>query len=804
MSVIIKSRVNTKKTVEVSIEQLYNNIDKKISLNKKAPTFYECVSDVAKGYVDFECYLGDEENLEINRDMEIGGIRDALVDYDYEYDIFDASGIDSKGKKKVSFRIIFTNLVFNSGLDMREFVKGLELGEYVDYSVYKKQAGKAQLLRLPYTKKEGDQRIFKMVDCEDEIVEWDHITQDMYARWITQNVEGCDVWESKQEAEVEAEPEAEPEVEPEAEPEAEPEVDPEAIAQGVGGKEYTEGELKDLIGLLKWKGQTWEWQEWRNFVWCLRNISDEYDIDLRPICHEVSKEFERYDEVNTNKIYDVSTPLSPPEKKITLGSLIYWVKKVNPDGLKEWFRKTKIRDDYLTGDYYWYDFVDYIKNNVFGSFYAFQQYFEQNINRVMIMPNDMPGWYIRKISADNMFCMDKKLPLVVISFKTIEKERKKGENGQTIIVEKEVIRIAHLSYYFNKGDASQKLKNFDKLDFVPRSVLKGVEEQKGRKFNSWAGFQAKYIEEVDKKLLEPLLQHIFIVWCNKEQLAFNWIISWFRQIFIDPTTKNGTAIILKSGQGSGKGIIIDFLIKYVFGKRLGSSFSGLSNLTCRFNSSLMDKLFINPDELSAQDGSYHNDFDTMKKIITDPTISIEIKGGKKFDHPNFMNILGTTNHEHTIKIENSDRRYYVVECSDEFVGNIKYFEKLYKSLNQETADHFISWVVNFKDVVAVRVAPLTKIKEEMCRASLTSVERFMLEVEEEFEEQKELEWGGFTGLKKKILSEGEGWVSSNKVYSIYVSWCEENGEKKLSSRMFSKFMKKKYKHKRSNGSKFKF
>jgi hypothetical protein len=31
--------------------------------------------------------------------------------------------------------------------------------------------------------------------------------------------------------------------------------------------------------------QELEWLDWRDIIWCLRNIADEYGYDLRPLAH---------------------------------------------------------------------------------------------------------------------------------------------------------------------------------------------------------------------------------------------------------------------------------------------------------------------------------------------------------------------------------------------------------------------------------------------------------------------------------------------------------------------------------------
>ena len=141
-----------------------------------------------------------------------------------------------------------------------------------------------------------------------------------------------------------------------------------------------------------------------------------------------------------------------------------------------------------------------------------------------------------------------------------------------------------------------------------------------------------------KKKLEPILEPLRSVWCNNNTSLVKYLLSWFHNSFRYPYKKNGVAIILYSKlQQVGKGVFMnEFLIPFVYGQKLSMSVNGLSPLVEKFNSHLRDKLFINCDELQTLVGSYHATFDTLKKIVTDPTMTINIKFAEPLaNYPNF-------------------------------------------------------------------------------------------------------------------------------------------------------------------------
>ena len=200
-----------------------------------------------------------------------------------------------------------------------------------------------------------------------------------------------------------------------------------------------------------------------------------------------------------------------------------------------------------------------------------------------------------------------------------------------------------------------------------------------------------------------------------------------------PYKKTKVLVILYSSlQQVGKNIITNFLIDYVFGQELSYAMAGTDNLTCRFNTNIYRKIFVNCNELSTIDGTERNtQFDLLKNLITEDYMDFEIKGGRKWKGDNYMNILATTNHTFTYKIEDGDARILPLNVSNRYAQNFEYFKGLGESLNRNTGNHFISFLKkrDLSNVVLTNI-PMTDLKKDMIEHSLPSPIRFLNYVKE--------------------------------------------------------------------------
>ena len=167
-------------------------------------------------------------------------------------------------------------------------------------------------------------------------------------------------------------------------------------------------------------------------------------------------------------------------------------------------------------------------------------------------------------------------------------------------------------------------------------------------------------------------------------------------------------------------------------------------------------------------------------------MDFEIKGGRKWKGDNYMNILATTNHTFTYKIEDGDARILPLKVSNRYAQNFAYFKGLGESLNQNTGNHFISFLKE-RDLgnVVLTDIPMTDLKKDMIEHSLPSPIRFLNYVKE-----------NNVCFSDHVSNWKE--VKSKDLFDMFCCWCIENNEKKMSNTAFGKIVNTKYEKKRTN------
>ncbi|MGO9627244.1 MAG: DUF5906 domain-containing protein [Steroidobacteraceae bacterium] len=190
----------------------------------------------------------------------------------------------------------------------------------------------------------------------------------------------------------------------------------------------------------------------------------------------------------------------------------------------------------------------------------------------------------------------------------------------------------------------------------------------GRSFNLFTGYGVEP-RSGDCHLIRA---HIREVLCKQDASLSDYVIQWLANIVQTPRNKPGTTIVIKSGQGAGKGRFANYL-----GSMLGRNYLALNHsaqLLTQFNDHLAGKLLVFADEVV-----WPNDHRGVKKFqsyITEPTIFVERKFVPGFTVPNYARFIVVTNEEYAAPADIDDRRYVVLEASDQHRDDFDYWNAL--------------------------------------------------------------------------------------------------------------------------------
>lgn len=174
-------------------------------------------------------------------------------------------------------------------------------------------------------------------------------------------------------------------------------------------------------------------------------------------------------------------------------------------------------------------------------------------------------------------------------------------------------------------------------------------------FNQWPGWGCKPV----KGNVKPFLQLVDFLFADMEKNAKEWFLDWLAFPIQNPGVKMFSAVLVWGVvQGTGKS-----LIGYSMGQVYGKNFKEIKdeNLEGGYTSWAENKQFIMGDEISGSDNRQYAN--TLKRLVSQRTVEINVKYIPEYDVPDCINYYFTSNHGDAFFLEDTDRRYVVVEVT---------------------------------------------------------------------------------------------------------------------------------------------
>jgi Bifunctional DNA primase/polymerase, N-terminal/Family of unknown function (DUF5906) len=259
-------------------------------------------------------------------------------------------------------------------------------------------------------------------------------------------------------------------------------------------------------------------------------------------------------------------------------------------------------------------------------------------------------------------------------------------------------------------------RQYKKIAFAPPPAEIGP-----RDYNIWKGWAA---EADATKGWELLGAHMLEVWCRGDRRHYDYLLDWFAFMAQFSGTPAEVAIVLKGGRGAGK----SWPLREIGRRWLGDHFLHVSNaahLTGRFNAALSGKVFVFADEAFwAGDRGGERE---MKRLITEPTLSIERKGIDPIEERNCVHLAVAGNESWVVPAGMKERRFFVLEVSDDHIKDRKWFDALGAEFAAGGALGFLADMrARSTSANRVRNAPVTDALRAQQEHGLGSVERWWL------------------------------------------------------------------------------
>lgn len=217
--------------------------------------------------------------------------------------------------------------------------------------------------------------------------------------------------------------------------------------------------------------------------------------------------------------------------------------------------------------------------------------------------------------------------------------------------------------------------SFAGIDFAPpgaRPLPKDV-------MNLWHGWA---VEPTDDDLetarlgCSRFLDHVHGVVCAGDDACFEWVVAWMAHLVQRPYEKPKTAIVMRSDEGTGKGIFASALVDLAgqHGIHVGQS----KQLTGQFTQHLANKLVLFADEVTW--GGARQEGSVLKYLVSENKMMVEPKGVDAFQAASYLRTMIAGNGGWVVPAGNSARRYMVLDVDESRTDDEAYFLRILDEL----------------------------------------------------------------------------------------------------------------------------
>jgi hypothetical protein len=201
-----------------------------------------------------------------------------------------------------------------------------------------------------------------------------------------------------------------------------------------------------------------------------------------------------------------------------------------------------------------------------------------------------------------------------------------------------------------------------------------------------------------------------------DKKAVEHVLDFLAHMVQRPWERVSHALLITSeAKGIGKSTL-GAIIRRLVGEQ-NSRVAQTKDLKSAFDGWLVGKLVVQVDEVyEAGNWDLAN---KLKPLITEPTVSVNVKYGPQMEVENYARFIMFSNHTAPLSIEEGDRRYFIVNSKAQ-PRDDGYYEELYRVIgSEEGMESLYSYLMN-RDLSGFnpyRRPPMTDAKEAMIEVS---------------------------------------------------------------------------------------
>lgn len=233
----------------------------------------------------------------------------------------------------------------------------------------------------------------------------------------------------------------------------------------------------------------------------------------------------------------------------------------------------------------------------------------------------------------------------------------------------------------------------------------------------------------------------------------SYLMNWIAHMIQKPYDIPKTCLVITGLEGTGKDTLFDLIGKYVVGDSFYNNYNKTHQLFEKHDISRANKVLIKVEEANKVI-CYEND-DLLKSFITSETQGFNPKNEKGFIIPSYNRLVFTTNKGNPIKLTNTDRRFVLLNSSEEKRIDKSFWIEVREILFNNKAGSIIGNYLKNMDISSFNPSILPK----------SDYKDMVLDIEENLEKR----------FIRTIGNEWDDWMSMSDLFIVYSNWCKENG-----------------------------
>jgi hypothetical protein len=196
-------------------------------------------------------------------------------------------------------------------------------------------------------------------------------------------------------------------------------------------------------------------------------------------------------------------------------------------------------------------------------------------------------------------------------------------------------------------------------------------------YNLWPGFAAEkmlaeYNEDTRAGLL-LILEH-FRMLLNRDTAQYDFLLNILAHSLQHPDTKLGIMLCLVGKQGSGKGHVWEVIERIIGARSAFTSSKPDKDVWGDNNAKMRDSFFVRITEANKE--KFKGFVGELRTLVTDETIRVRSLYCTAANIKNYSRFFLDTNFVDAVPDEHGERRFFIIKCCEDKIGDHEYFEAL--------------------------------------------------------------------------------------------------------------------------------